>query len=726
VTTPEAKALSLSPDTESLKVLPGSPAPLGASFDGAGVNFAVYSEHARRLWVCLFDSADPRRETHRFELGQTTHHVFHGYVRGLRPGLLYGLRAEGPYDPERGLRFNAHKLLVDPYARALTGKVDFSQPVHGYPLASEEGDLVACLLDDAPAVPKAVVLTDAFDWGDERRPNVEWHQVVLYEVHVKGFSMKHPDIAPELRGTYSGLCAPAALEHFKKLGVTSLELLPVHEAVDEGFLAERGLTNYWGYSTLGFFAPDQRFSSRGSRGAQVTEFKHMVKTLHAAGIEVILDVVYNHTGEGNHLGPTLSFKGLDNPTYYRLRPDEPRHYADVTGTGNSWNASHPQALKLVMDSLRYWATEMRVDGFRFDLAPALGRNGHGGYDRNATFFQMVHQDPVLSRLKLIAEPWDIGDGGYQIGNFPVLWSEWNGKYRETTRRFWRGNERQVAELGYRLSGSSDLYQLSGRRPYASINYVTCHDGFTLRDLVSYNEKHNEANREGNRDGSNDNDSWNCGVEGETDDADINALRQRQMRNFMATLMLSQGVPMLCAGDELGKTQGGNNNAYCQDNERSWLDWNLDAPRRAFLEFTAQMARLRRSHPVLRRRKFFQGAHLWDSALKDVAWFRPDGEEMTIADWSSPETRALGYLLGGDAIMTPDSDGNRIMGDTLLILLNATEEALTFTLPAIEWGQQWEIEVDTAHAEVGLGKTPAGGHLVVEARTLMVLRHPPKG
>jgi isoamylase len=716
---------------ELTKTQPGRPYPLGASFDGQGVNFAVFSERATSLVVCLFDPEHPQKELQWVRLESVTHHVHHAYVPGLQPGTLYGLRAEGPYEPEQGLRFNASKLLVDPYARALHGKVDFKAHVYGYPpqTVSKKEDLAEDEEDDAWGIPKAVVCSDDFDWGADRSPGTPWHRSVLYEVHVKGFSIQNPEVPEPLRGTFLGLCAPASIAHLQRLGITAVQLLPVHEAVDEGFLAAKGFTNYWGYSTLGFFAPDQRFSSvckrGGSPGGQVREFKQMVKTLHEAGIEVLLDVVYNHTGEGNHLGPTLSLKGLDNPTYYRLKPEDPRYAVDFTGCGNSLNVTHPQTLKLVCDSLRYWAQEMRVDGFRFDLCTTLGRTA-AGYDRNAPFFQAVHQDPVLSRLKLIAEPWDLGEGGYQVGNFPVLWSEWNGKYRETIRRYWKGDERQAAEVGYRLTGSSDLYQLSGRKPYASINYVTCHDGFTLHDLVSHNVKHNEANGEENRDGSNDNSSWNCGVEGETDDPLVLALRERQKRNFLATLFLSQGVPMLCAGDEISRTQRGNNNAYCQDNPLSWQSWELSPKQRALLDFTAKLVRLRKEQPVLQRRRFFRGAHIWDSTLKDLAWFRPDGEEMTQEDWEKPYVRSLMCLLGGDAIPSPDDQGNRVLGDTLLVALNAHYEPLGFTLPAIEWGQDWEIVVDTALGDVGRGKTPAGGALELVGRSLMVLRHPPKG
>ncbi|HEX8436382.1 glycogen debranching protein GlgX [Archangium sp.] len=705
------------------EVLPGKPYPLGATYQGNGVNFAVFSEHARKMEVCLFDPKEPSRELSRYVLPEQTQHVWHGFVPGLQTGTLYGFRAHGVYEPRRGLRFNPHKLLVDPYARALHGQVDFSAPVYAYVVGEEEEDLGFDTRDSAPGVPKAVVLTDDFDWEGDSAPSVPWNRTLLYEAHVKGLTQLHPAVPEHQRGTYAGMAHPAILEHLKKLGVSAVELLPIHAHVDEPFLVNKGLTNYWGYSTLGYFAPDARFSGSGSLGGQVVEFKAMVKALHRAGIEVILDVVYNHTCEGNHRGPTLSFKGLDNAAYYRLTEKDPRYYQDFTGTGNSWNATHPYALKLVMDSLRYWVQVMHVDGFRFDLATTLGRDRHG-YDTRAAFFQMVHQDPVLSRVKLIAEPWDVGDFGYQVGNFPVLWSEWNGKYRDTIRRYWKGDERQAAEIGYRITGSSDLYALSGRKPTASVNFITAHDGFTLHDLVTYSQKHNEANLEENRDGANDNHAWNCGVEGETTDPVVNALREQQKRNLLATLFLSQGVPMLLAGDEMGRTQRGNNNAYCQDNALSWVDWNLTDSQRKLLDFTILLSRLRREQPVLTKRKFFRGSHIWDSKLKDLAWFRPDGQEMKKEDWEKPFVPSIGFLLGGDAIATPDDEGNRIVGDTLLVLMNVDHEPITFQLPAIEWGADWEEVVDTGQSRVSLHThTPAGGIVVVAGRALVVLRRP---
>lgn len=691
-------------------IKPGSPHPLGATVDDAGVNFAVYSERGLEVAVCLYDQAYSHREVARLTLPGRTTHVWHGRVDGLKGGALYGFRASGPYDPKKGLYFNAQKLLVDPYARAVHGFIDWK---------NQEPDSQ----DDAAAVPKSVVIQDTFDWKGDIRPNIPLYKTFIYELHVKGFTHLHPAISPEQRGTYAGLGSAPAIEHLKKLGVTAVELLPVHERGDEGFLSDRGLSNYWGYNTLAFFAPDQRFSSRGSKGGQVDDFKEMVRLLHEAGIEVILDVVYNHSCEGNHLGPLLSLRGLDNPVYYRLKEDDPSQYADFTGTGNSINSFHPQTLKLICDSLRYWVEVMHVDGFRFDLATTLGRRQHD-YEREAAFFQAIHQDPVLSRVKLIAEPWDVGPGGYQVGNFPILWSEWNDRYRNNIRRFWRGDEHIIADVGYRLTGSSDLFQLSGRGPTASINFIAVHDGYTLDDLVTYERKHNEANKEDNRDGSDENFSWNCGHEGETEDQGIISLRDRQKRNFLATLFVSQGVPMLCAGDEAGRTQRGNNNAYCQDNEISWYNWNWDKRASELFDFTCHLSRLRRDHPVLRRRRFFQGQHFWDSQFKDLAWFRPDGKEMTEADWSQPDVRSIAFLIGGDAIPTPDRAGNRVLDDSLLILMNAETTPVLYTLPAIEWGAEWRVLLDTAKPNgPERNSTPAGSKFEAAARALIVLSQP---
>jgi isoamylase len=672
---------------------PGRPWPLGAVWDGVGVNFALFSEHATGVELCLFDEADSREPTERFALRQRTELVWHGYVPGVGPGQLYGYRVQGPYEPERGLRFNPAKLLIDPYARALAGSLRWSDELFGYRVGDPAGDLARDDRDDAGMIPKAVVIDPAFDWEGDRPPGIAWHESVLYEVHVKGFTARHPGVPPALRGTYAGLGSPAALDYLTSLGITAVELLPVHHHANERALVERGLENYWGYSSIAFFAPHGPYSAGGDRGEQVGEFKAMIKALHRAGIEVILDVVYNHTAEGNHLGPTLSFRGIDNAAYYRLVPGAPRYNEDYTGCGNTLNMGHPRVLQLLMDSLRYWVTEMRVDGFRFDLAPALAR-GRDRVDRLAMFFGVLNQDPVLSRVKLIAEPWDLGEGGYQVGNFPVGWAEWNGRYRDAIRRYWRGDPGQVADLAYRLTGSSDLYQDDGRRPYASVNFVTSHDGFTLADLVSYDRKHNEANGEGNRDGTDDNLSWNSGVEGPTDDPRVLAVREQRMRNFLATLFLSQGVPMLCGGDEISRTQHGNNNAYGQDNAISWLDWNLDERARRLLAFTRRLIRLRAEHPELHRRKFFQGRPLCAAHMKDLIWLRPDGGEMTEPEWLVATVRGFGFRLCGEAMDDVNEHGEPITDDTLLILLNANPEATSFVLPDAHPGVRWEVLIDT--------------------------------
>ncbi len=706
-----------------LKLWPGKPYPLGATWDGQGTNFALFSENATRVDLCLYDSATSTRESNCIRLREQTAHVWHGYLPGVRPGQVYGYRVSGPYAPEQGHRFNPSKLLIDPYAKAIEGTVDWSAPVFGYALGDPAGDLSRDAQDDAGAVPKAVVADPFFDWEADRAPRVPWHKSVIYEVHTKGFTARHPDIPAEVRGSYAGIGHRVSIEHFRRLGVTAVELLPVHAFLDDGFLVRKGLRNYWGYNTIGYFAPEARYSSSGQQGQQVAEFKAMVRSLHAAGIEVILDVVYNHTAEGNHLGPTLSFRGIDNAVYYRLVEAQPRYYMDFTGTGNTMNVRHPQVLQLIMDSLRYWVLEMHVDGFRFDLASALARELYD-VDRLSAFFDIIHQDPVLSQVKLIAEPWDIGEGGYQVGNFPVLWTEWNGKYRDTVRSFWRGDRRPVAEMGYRLTGSSDLYQSDGRRPYASINFVIAHDGFTLEDLVSYAGKHNEANGEQNRDGSDDNLSANYGVEGPTDDPVILARRDRQKRNMLATLFLSQGVPMLCGGDELGRTQLGNNNAYCQDNELSWFDWDLEERDHALLEFVQRLVRIRAEQPVLRRRTFFQGRRIRGSDVKDLTWYRPDGEEMTDAEWESSDGHALGLRLAGDAIDEQDEFGARIVGDTLLVLLNGTPETVPFRLPRIapQSPATWEVLVDTAQPTGGEGKTCDGGSWIdLPDLSIVVLR-----
>ena len=676
-----------------MKMWPGRPYPLGATWDGQGVNFALFSENATEIDLCLFDHEQQDQETHRIRIDERTDQVWHVYLPEIRPGQLYGYRVHGPYDPKAGHRFNPSKLLIDPYAKALTGVVKWSEAMFGYRLGDPGEDLSLDQRNNAGNVPKGIVVDQAFTWGGDRLLDIPWEQTVIYEVHVKGFTMRHPDIDESLRGTYAGLASPPIIDYLLSLGVTAVELLPVHHFVNDNFLQERGLTNYWGYNSIGFFAPDIRYSAYKDLGRKVYEFKTMVKTLHSAGIEVILDVVYNHTGEGNHLGPTLSFRGIDNASYYRLVPENPRYYMDYTGCGNTLNVRHPRTLQLIMDSLRYWVCEMHVDGFRFDLASTLARELHD-VDRLSAFFDIIHQDPVLSQVKLIAEPWDLGEGGYQVGNFPPGWAEWNGKYRDDIRRYWKGDGGVLGEMAYRLSGSSDLYGVSGRQPYASINFVTAHDGFTLHDLVSYNHKHNEANGEENRDGSDENLSWNCGVEGPTDDADIYELRERQKRNFLATLLLSQGVPMLCGGDEIGRTQGGNNNAYCQDNEISWYDWNLSKSQIQLYEFTQLLIYLKKTHPVFRRRRFFQGRKIWGSEVKDIAWFGSHGKEMTDEEWDMG-FRTLGIRLAGDAIGEKDTRGQAILDETFLLLLNAHHEKIPFILPAHKKGVRWQLVFDTS-------------------------------
>jgi glycogen operon protein len=701
----------------------GRPYPLGATWDGAGVNFALFSENATGVELCLFDHTDQKNESRRVQLVERTDQVWHGYLPEIRPGQLYGYRVAGAYDPNAGHRFNPAKLLIDPYAKALSGTVKWSDRMFGYTIGHPDADLAPDGRDNAADIPKAVVIEQAFTWGEDRLLKTPWEKTVIYEVHVKGFTMRHPDVPESLRGTYSGLATPAAIEYLKALGVTAVELLPVHHFVTDKPLSDRRLSNYWGYNTIGFFAPDVRYAVSSDRGRHVNEFKTMVKTLHSAGIEVILDVVYNHTAEGNHLGPTLSFRGIDNAVYYRLVQEDQRHYMDYTGCGNTLNVRHPRTLQLIMDSLRYWVCEMHIDGFRFDLASALARELHD-VDRLSAFFDTIHQDPVLQQVKLIAEPWDLGEGGYQVGNFPAGWAEWNGKYRDTLRRYWKGDGGQASDLAYRLTGSSDLYETSGRRPYASINFVTAHDGFTLNDLVSYNQKHNEANGENNRDGSDDNASWNCGVEGPTDDPAITALRERQKRNMMATLLLSQGVPMICGGDEIGRTQRGNNNAYCQDNELSWYDWKLDRSAQSLLLFTQRLIGLRSQHPVFHRRLFFQGRRIRGAEVKDLSWIRPDGKEMTDEDWSKGYVRCLGLRLAGDAIPETDAKGRPLEDDTFLVLLNAHHEPLKFTLPAHRRGIRWELVLDTVAAnggDKGIEMMKGGEAYHLEARALAVLR-----
>jgi isoamylase len=687
------------------KIEHGSFHPLGATWDGRGVNFALYSQHADAVDLCLFDDAG--KET-RISVPSRTMYIWHLYVPGLGPGQRFGWRVHGPFAPRDGHRFNPNKLLVDPYARALDGDLDARAPVYGYPRDRGNDDLVFDERDDAAGKPKSVVVDDAFDWGGDKPPFVPWSEMVLYELHVKGFTKRHPAIEERLRGTFLGLAADAAIAHLEWLGVTTVELMPVQARADEPALVARGLTNYWGYSTLSFFAPDRRFATAG--GDPVRELKEAVKRLHAAGIEVVLDVVYNHTCEGDRLGPTVSLRGIDNSVYYRLDSDEPREYLDFTGCGNTLDAAHPQVLKLVTDSLRYWVTEMHVDGFRFDLAPSLARGVGGAVDRVGAFFSVVHQDPVLSRVKLIAEPWDLGEGGYQVGNFPILWTEWNGRFRDTVRRFWRGERNVIADLGYRLTGSSDLFADDGRRPHASINFVSAHDGFTLRDLVSYERKHNEANGEENLDGADDNASQNCGVEGETNDPRVIARRRTLARSMLATMLVSQGVPMIEMGDELWRTQRGNNNPYCHDSELTWVDWHMDEEKRAMLEIARALGALRIDHPALRRRDFLRGAPARAGAGKDITWLRPDGQEMKPADWQDPARAALAFQLDGAP-----------RAEALLVLMNGEHEPSDFVVPASE---SWRVVIDTSEphrvGEVAVGRVQlgAGGLVVMESHRLL--------
>jgi len=702
-------------------ILPGRPYPQGATWDGAGSNFAIYSEAAEKVECCLFQDVGSA-QAEQIELKERTNYVWHCYLPGIQPGQLYGYRVHGPYEPAKGHRFNPNKLLVDPYARATAGKVEWSAPVFPYQLGHEDEDLAIDKNDSAAGMPKSVVVNPYFDWEQDRPPRTPLSESVIYELHVRGFTKRHPDVPEELRGTYAGLASQASIAYLKALGITAVELMPVHDFLDDKHLIDRGLTNYWGYNTTNFFSPDSRYSSSGDTGGQVAEFKTMVKALHRAGIEVILDVVYNHTSEGNHMGPMLSFRGVDNATYYRLVPDNARYYMDYTGTGNSLNVRHPQVLKLIMDSLRYWVQEMHVDGFRFDLAATLARELHD-VDRLSAFFDVINQDPVISQVKLIAEPWDVGEGGYQVGKFPVLWAEWNGKYRDTVRRYWKSDDGQLSDLAYRLTGSSDLYQSDGRHPSASINFVTAHDGFTLNDLVSYNEKHNEANKEDNQDGTNDNASWNMGVEGPTSDPKILELRERQKRNLLATLLLSQGVPMICGGDEIDRTQQGNNNAYCQDNEISWYDWNLNEQRLSLLKFTKKLVALRRSHPNLRRRKFYQDRSIRRSEARDIVWLRPDGKEMTDEEWTAGWVRCLGVMLNGETLDHVDEAGEPILDDTFLMLLNCHHEPIDFYLPPAPTNSKWEVVLytDKPAAEPGKVGVGRGKRLPLVRQSLALLR-----
>jgi len=697
------------------KLLPGRPYPLGAKANERGTNFAVYSEYATGVSVCMFDESG--KQTDCIDLRERTAYVWHGLVLDVRPGHLYGFRVDGPWEPENGHRFNPHKLLVDPYTEAISGQLDWKAPVFPYDLKSGD-DTVRDDQDDAAGVPKSVVVEHRFDWGNDAAPQIPLADSVIYEMHVKGFSKCNPNVPEKLRGTFAGLAHQASIDYLKKLGITAVELLPIHEMVDEGHLVDRGLRDYWGYNTLGYFAPAARYAAGGDRGQQVTEFKEMVKALHKAGIEVILDVVYNHTCEGNRLGPMLSLKGICNTTYYRQVPGKARYYMDYTGTGNTLNVRHPQVLKLIMDSLRYWVTEMHVDGFRFDLAATLARELHD-VDRLGGFFDTIHQDPTLADVKLIAEPWDVGEGGYQVGNFPVLWAEWNGKYRDTVRRFWKGDGGTLSDFAYRLTGSSDLYQHDGRKPYASINFIAAHDGFTLCDLVSYNEKHNEANGDNNNDGENSNNSWNMGAEGPTDDPAINTMRERQIRNFLATLLLSQGVPMLCGGDEFSRSQRGNNNAYCQDNELTWYDWALDSSRMRLMEFTRKLVKLRRTHANLHRRKFFQDRTIRNSVERDVAWYGADGHEMTEAEWTAEWTRSMGLMLNGKTLQVSDENGDPMQDDSFLILVNAFHEGVEFTLPPAPNGSPWSQVMDTENIDDPFQSVKVGEKAIVGGRSMKV-------
>jgi isoamylase len=688
-----------------MQIWPGRPFPLGATFDGFGTNFSLFSEVAERVELCLFDADG--KET-RVDLPETTALCWHGYLPDVRPGQAYGYRIHGPWDPEQGLWCNPNKVLIDPYAKAVEGPWRLNEALFPYHFGEPESSRND--LDSGPYIPKCMVIDPFFDWNSDARPNTPWHRTVVYETHVKGFTERHPGIPEELRGTYAGLAHPTAVRYLQRLGITAIELLPVHQFVQDATLQERGLRNYWGYNSIAYLAPHHEYARR-SRGNQVQEFKHLVKTMHQAGIEVILDVVYNHTAEGNHLGPILSYKGIDNRAYYRLTTDRRRYYIDYTGTGNTLNMRHPHVLQLIMDSLRYWVLEMHVDGFRFDLAATLARELHD-VDRLSSFFDLIQQDPVVSQVKLIAEPWDIGEGGYQVGNFPPLWSEWNGKYRDTVRDFWRGSDQTLAEFGYRFTGSSDLYEGTARRPYASINFITAHDGFTLSDLVSYNDKHNEANGEENRDGESHNRSWNCGAEGPTDNAEILRLRARQQRNFLATLMLSQGVPMLLGGDEIGRTQQGNNNAYCQDNEISWFDW--EHADQGLLQYTRRLIRLRHRHPVFCRRRWFHGRPIRGGDVSDIGWFTPGGALMSEDDWRAGFAKSLGVFLNGRAISTPDERGEQIVDDSFYVMLNAHHEALDFHLPARAWGEHWTEVLDTFESGDEMSEERLGRELVAES------------
>lgn len=705
------------------QILPGKPYPLGANWDGNGVNFAIFSEHAAAVKLCLFHSPDDTEEYVHINITEVTGHVWHIYLPGVKTGQLYGYRVFGRYKPTEGFRFNPHKLLIDPYAKAICGQTRIHEKMLGfnpdkndkrYPFKKD-------IRDSADVVNKCMVIDTRFDWEGDRKPDIPMNDSIIYELHVKGFTATHPRIIPEERGTYKALTSPIILDYFKKLGITTIELMPVHHFVHDWFLVEKGLTNYWGYNTIGFFAPHAEYSATGQYGQQVHEFKQMVKAYHKAGIEVILDVVYNHTAEGNHLGPTLSFRGIDNTNYYRIDQKKPGQYTDYTGTGNTLNLLCAQTLQLVMDSLRYWVTEMHIDGFRFDLASALAR-GLFDVGKLSTFLDTIHQDPVISQVKLIAEPWDIGEGGYQVGNFPVLWAEWNGKYRDCVRKFWRGDESQVKELAYRLSGSSDLYEDDGRQPSSSINFITCHDGFTLHDLVSYNQKHNAINKEDNKDGESINFSWNSGIEGPTEEIDIVRLREQRKRAFMATLLLSQGVPMISHGDEYGRTQFGNNNTYCQDNELAWFDWNWDEKQKEFFEFTRKLIAFRRSQPVTHKRRFFKGRRIRGTGVKDIRWLNTDGTDMTDKQWDTNFIRCMGMLLNGELINEVNILGEPIKDDILLLIVNSYWDKINFILPNTTLGHDWEMLIDTSLEKESKGLQIVSGSLVMPPRSLILLRN----
>ncbi len=701
-----------------MRVWPGGPHPLGATWDGEGVNFALFSERATNVQLCLFDDEQQAEPTETINMPETTDHVWHAYLPDVRPGALYGYRVDGPFEPESGQRFNSSKLLIDPYAKAVSGPIRWNDDLFSYPMGDPSDDLKIARGDSAGAMPKCLVIDPAFTWQDDRAPNTPWNQTVIYETHVRGMTARHPGVPEHLRGTYLGLASDPIIDHLLGLGVTAIELMPVHHFVNDRILTERGLSNYWGYNSIAFLAPHVGYAT-GGIGQQVSEFKSMVRTMHRAGIEVILDVVYNHTGEGNQLGPTLSFRGIDNAAYYRLTPENQRYYLDYTGTGNSLNILHPRAMGLVTDSLRYWVTDMHVDGFRFDLAPVLVRGYEAG--QPSAFFEIIQQDPILSKVKLIAEPWDASPDGYQLGQFPTGWSEWNGAYRDCVRKFWRGDLGQASELASRLTGSSDIYAPSGRRTYASVNFVTCHDGFTLTDLVSYDQKHNEANGEDNRDGNNENFSRNWGEEGNSDSVRIQRARDRMKRNFLMTLLFSQGVPMLLGGDEIGRSQQGNNNAYCQDNEISWFDWDIGETGHEFFRFVRDLIAVLKSSPVLRRRGFFTGEEVPGTHTKDVTWIKPNGEEMTEEDWEDHNNQTIGMLLLGRATDEVDLRGRSAPGDTLLLLLNAGARSLSYTLPRIEWPGRWDEMVSSAHP--GQSVRPVRNDVVnLASHSSLLLRH----